>query len=555
MCAWSVSANVDEFDEAISWFRTRVPYTTAQLDGLEDSARARAFTIAGHLELESVQTIFDEIDHSIAKGTPFEEFQKRVAEKLDGKMGPDGYHLETVFRNNVQTAYNTGRWYQLMDPELLQLRPMIMLDAVLDSRTSEICTALDGTIKPATDPFWLRCWPPLHHRCRTSPRSLRMKEAERRGITPGDPDIHIDDGFGVAPPLRGDEIPEPKATRFDSDLWRAYGTRKVKAGEELAAAQVAVNAKRLERDQRDPAWWFENKYREQYGEAGRAVAWGKAMEHRGLAMSGKKALAEHGKLVRAGAAEAPMAKESIETVLRAQGHKGEALKEAFGKTPLRDLVVFAEDNDHLTEAANIRGVAALAGHGSSIERMAKGTIEFHDIIPLPGALQTEAELESAAKGMAKFFEAIADASVKQPRGVVLYSNNDPRGSYDGLSKELIAGKGELADMVHEWGHALDNANEGMADRASEFLARRTLGEAEEPLLSLTNNDEQFHPLEMTRKDGFYKVYMGKSYHTGLTEVTTMSLQALVDQPAWLLADVDPDTLYFALGQLAGDKLP
>ncbi|MEI7892992.1 MAG: hypothetical protein WCI05_07865 [Myxococcales bacterium] len=46
--------------------------------------------------------------------------------------------------------YGAGRFKQATDPDELALRPMWMLDAVMDGRTSPICA--DGTILPAGNP-------------------------------------------------------------------------------------------------------------------------------------------------------------------------------------------------------------------------------------------------------------------------------------------------------------------------------------------------------------------------------------------------------------------
>lgn len=263
---WAVKADVDKFDEAVAWFRTRVPYTTAQLDGIEDSARARAFTIAGQLELDTVQTIFDGIGSSLEKGTSIDAFKKSMREKLEGKVGPDGFHLETVYRNWVQNSYNTGRWYQLTDPELVLLRPFLLYDSVLDTRTTDICENLDGTCKAHDDAFWLTHHPLMHHRCRASLRSLRRKQAERHGITTDGPQVEIPEGWGLAPPLRGDNVPQPDSRRFDPQVWEVFKKRAEKFQGELHVANDNAKKKRKKRDEQDPTHWFEGEYKAKYGD-------------------------------------------------------------------------------------------------------------------------------------------------------------------------------------------------------------------------------------------------------------------------------------------------
>lgn len=133
--AWSVTAEVSKFSEAVDWFRSKTPVTQAQLDELEDVARTRAFTLSGAMEIEAVQTVFDELAKSLEAGTPFEDFQKAVSEKLDPQAGAPANYLKTVYVNNCQQAYNSGRWVQMNDPAVNALRPFRLFDAVLDDHT------------------------------------------------------------------------------------------------------------------------------------------------------------------------------------------------------------------------------------------------------------------------------------------------------------------------------------------------------------------------------------------------------------------------------------
>jgi hypothetical protein len=92
----STTADTDRFDEAVDWFNDRIPTTQAGLEALDDAARRRAFTIAGAFEAETVQLIFTELAKSIEAGTPYEDFAKQVAEKLDGKTGPKSAPVGTA---------------------------------------------------------------------------------------------------------------------------------------------------------------------------------------------------------------------------------------------------------------------------------------------------------------------------------------------------------------------------------------------------------------------------------------------------------------------------
>jgi hypothetical protein len=81
----------------------------------------------------------------------------------------------------------------------VELRPFWEFSATMDSRTSEICRPLDGTILKADDPFWKSHNPPLHHACRSTVISLTRKQAEARGVAAAAPSSAPADGFGGAP--------------------------------------------------------------------------------------------------------------------------------------------------------------------------------------------------------------------------------------------------------------------------------------------------------------------------------------------------------------------
>lgn len=220
--AWKVTADPARFETAVKWFRARVLVSKREFDSLHDKVKSLAFTVAGVEQMSAVQDVFDAIDKAIADGESIDAFRQRVSEKLGDKFaGPKSAHLTTVFRTNVQSAYNTGRWYQLDNPDVTAVLPYRMLDIVFDSRTSDICEQLGRppTILRHDDTYWQTHWPPFHHRCRTCVRAITASEAEARGVHKAK-EPKIPDGFGFAPPQR--KPFEPDATEYDKRLYREF---------------------------------------------------------------------------------------------------------------------------------------------------------------------------------------------------------------------------------------------------------------------------------------------------------------------------------------------
>lgn len=238
--AWSVSSNTEKYDLASAWFRKRVPMLKADFEKLVGDARLRAFTIAGVSRLELIQEVMGALDKSIAGGETLADFKKRVETKLLKAWGgtePTG-RLELIHRNAVQQAYNAGRYALATDPAVINVRPYWKFDAILDRRTSDVCRENNGRIMPANDVWWNLNYPPLHHRCRSSVRSLTIEQAGQAGFADGDfVNQHSPSpGFGFAP-TPDTPIWQPEPNKFYPRLWAAF---QVRLTETLAKAAATV---------------------------------------------------------------------------------------------------------------------------------------------------------------------------------------------------------------------------------------------------------------------------------------------------------------------------
>lgn len=189
------------FQEAVDWFRERVPMTDGQFTRLTERQRERAFTVAGVSQLNVVKAVWKAIDAAIEKGETLEDFKKRIGNRLEKAWGASEQNplarTETIFRNNVQAAYNAGRVRQLRDPEALRTLPFWRMVVILDSRTSTTCKPLSDVVRPANDPWFRTRIPPLHHRCRSTIIGLTRRAADRAGITQRAPRARGQAGFGL----------------------------------------------------------------------------------------------------------------------------------------------------------------------------------------------------------------------------------------------------------------------------------------------------------------------------------------------------------------------
>lgn len=235
---WSATADVEKFDEAVEYFRSKFPITEELADALGEYAGDRAWTIAGVSQLDIVLQTYDELLKAIENGTPLEEFQDAVEESLTEAWGKtDSPRIETIFRNATQQSLNAGRWRQMTDPDVKELRPGVLVDGIGDVRQSEICEEIDGTVISVDDPWLDTHHPQLHHRCRTQLVSLSAADVERRGgFTDDKPSAKADKGFGKPPT----EVEwKPKASDYPDDLFAEYEQKRADLEENAERKKVA----------------------------------------------------------------------------------------------------------------------------------------------------------------------------------------------------------------------------------------------------------------------------------------------------------------------------
>ena len=218
---WQVDADVVNPEQAIEWFRSRLPIEPKAFYALQDRSRRRAFTVSGLGSLDLVQDVLNRLQGSLENGTTFAEFKRDLPDQVRKAWGVgSAFHLQTIFDTNLQMAYQAGRW-QAAD-EVRADRPFWSLEVVLDGRTSALCSRLRGTTLPADDPFWsTRGIPPFHFRCRTTLITFSAEQAQARGISSKAPDVVIPDGFGHPPNAREWS---PKREDYDPALWAAHQT-------------------------------------------------------------------------------------------------------------------------------------------------------------------------------------------------------------------------------------------------------------------------------------------------------------------------------------------
>jgi SPP1 gp7 family putative phage head morphogenesis protein len=166
------------FQEAVDYFKIRIPLTEEIFFNLQQDARMRAFTVSRMAGLDALKEIKDSLAKAIETGQSLADWKKGARGLLE-QWAISGWHAETIYRTNLQTAYQVGRYEQMTDPDVVAMRPYWIYVAVMDGRTRPEHAALNGKVFPADDPFWDHWYPPNGFNCRCTVHTLSEAEAVR----------------------------------------------------------------------------------------------------------------------------------------------------------------------------------------------------------------------------------------------------------------------------------------------------------------------------------------------------------------------------------------
>ena len=218
------------FQEAVDYFKERIPVTAETFYQIAEEYRALAFTISGYTKAQILKKFYDELLSVLEEGGTLQEFQSNMNDFLEseGYEGLAPQQAELIFRTNIQTAYNVGHYQQMTNPAVKELRPYWQYDAVNDEATRPSHLAMDGKVFPADSPVWDVWFPPNGFKCRCTVRTLSKRQVEQRGLTVEQefPAVEPDPHFGTNPAkVRF----QPDLKGYPAPLAKAYRARE-KAG-------------------------------------------------------------------------------------------------------------------------------------------------------------------------------------------------------------------------------------------------------------------------------------------------------------------------------------
>lgn len=192
-------------EAAAKFWRDKVKLGPGKFSRLSDEAKIRAFGISGIAKGDELTTVFNALTAAIEKGISYGEFKKECAEIFArrGWTGKREWRVQNIFRTNIQTAYNSGRWKE--QKQLADTFPYLQYNAVNDRRTRPTHKAMDGKVFPIGHPFWDTWYPPNGYRCRCSTISLTERQVKRMGLQV-ETDDPTDTAVSIPNPVTGERM-------------------------------------------------------------------------------------------------------------------------------------------------------------------------------------------------------------------------------------------------------------------------------------------------------------------------------------------------------------
>ncbi len=169
-------------EEAKIFWKDKVQLSPGEFAKLSHESKIKAFGVSGIAKGDELTTVYNSLQRAIEEGIPFSRFKKDCAEIFErrGWTGKRDWRVQNIFRTNIQTSYNSGRWKK--QKELAETFPFLQYSAVNDRRTRATHRAMNGRVYPIDHPVWDTWYPPNGYRCRCSTFSLTNAEVERKGL-------------------------------------------------------------------------------------------------------------------------------------------------------------------------------------------------------------------------------------------------------------------------------------------------------------------------------------------------------------------------------------
>ncbi len=251
--------------DAVSYFRSKGIAISDDWQEVWAAAHARAFTVAKATELDVLTAIRAAVDSAISEGWTAKQFQANLKPQLEklgwwGKQEIDGrevqlgspYRLNTIYRQNLQTAYMAGRYRRMLSRS--KTHPYWQYVAIDDGQTRPAHARLRGKVFRFDDPIWDIIYPPNGWGCRCRVRALTEAQVKAMGLTVENGEGYIQRfdtetvarGTGEVLTVPHARIDLPDGSSMSPDLGWAYNPGSAAYGTDVAMARKLGQVKQID---------------------------------------------------------------------------------------------------------------------------------------------------------------------------------------------------------------------------------------------------------------------------------------------------------------------
>lgn len=242
--------------DAVAYFRAKGFAISDDWQDVWTRTHARAFTVAKAVQMDVLTAIRNEVDAALSQGLTAKQFQANLKPQLEklgwwGKKDVDGrevqlgspYRLNTIYRQNLQTAYMAGRYRRMLSRT--KTHPYWQYVAIDDGQTRPAHARLRGKVFRFDDPIWDIIYPPNGWGCRCRVRALTEAQVKAMGITVENGEGYIQRfdtetvarGTGEVLTVPHARIDLPDGSSMSPDLGWAYSPGEAAFGTDVAVAK------------------------------------------------------------------------------------------------------------------------------------------------------------------------------------------------------------------------------------------------------------------------------------------------------------------------------
>lgn len=215
------------FKDAVEFLTSKEAVAKEVYESLEKKAKDRAFTVSGYTSAEVLNEFLRELADAVEDGTTLREFRENMEGFLErnGFAVTNPWHMNIIFRTNIQTAFNAGHYENLQAAK--RYRPYWQYKTAGDGNVRDSHLAMQDRVYEADDPIWDIWFPPNGYGCRCTVVSLSREQVESRGlkVEKEPPTSLIDSSSKAVFPDKGFSN-NPAATPWKPDMSKFNDTLK-----------------------------------------------------------------------------------------------------------------------------------------------------------------------------------------------------------------------------------------------------------------------------------------------------------------------------------------